>query len=398
MAPRVRDLARGACGAAMLAGVIAGIIGCAGPSRDAAARPDSSEPTLAPPSAARGERPEVAFVALDAKELGIVEALPMLSPKIDMAQRMSFVQGIEYSGRAADARAQSAAAELLAAYRASASSDEFGAELDRRFVFERCSAFGGEAHEGRALLTAYATPVVEASRAPDARHRYPLFADLRAPLPELATAPRADILASPDARARAIGWVEDPLAWALVETNGTAIVRFPAARGARAVEVPISRVATNGRPFTSLARGLAAKGLLELPKATLDSVAKVARENPETAEAAALSNERVVFFAPADPATFPPALGLAGDARLLPGISCAADWRVYPPGTTLLLVERRGDRAMLRFAFVHDSGGAIEGPGRVDLYFGVGAEAIASAGRVRGEVEVYRLRVREGAR
>lgn len=382
--------------AAVVAGVaLCALAGCAAPK--APEKPaGTAEPSLAPPSAREGAV-DVRFVAAKADELGFDAELPGLSPKLEMVQRMNFVQSIEYCARSPDARAQQAARALLEVYREATTSEEFGAGIEERFLFERCASYGGETHEGRALLTAYATPVVSAARFADARHRFPLFADIRAALPALAEAPRAEILASPEARARAIAWLADPLEWALAETNGTAVVRFnPDARTPKATDIPISRVATNGRPFTSLGRSFAARGLLDPAKATLDEVTALARAKPEDAEQAALANERVVFFAPAAPETFPPILAL-GVGRLVPGFSCAADWRVYPPGSVLLLVERSGTRPRLRLVFVHDAGGAIEGPGRIDLYFGTGAEALTRAGRVRGEVEVYRLRVRDGA-
>ncbi len=232
-----------------------------------------------------------------------------------------------------------------------------------------------------ALVTGYATPRVQASRAADARHALPILGDLRRVDPALAAAPRRAILDDPRTAREAIAWIADPLDWALVETNGTAELDFGDGETIR-----ISRVATNGRAFTSLGRALAARGALAAPF-DLDDVRDAARTDPTLARAAALDNERVVFFRVVAPDRFPPALGL--DGRLLAGVSCAADQSVHPPGSTLLLDE--GDGAALRLAFVHDAGGAIRGPSRVDLYFGCGPEAVAEAGRCRRPARVLRL-------
>ena len=47
-----------------------------------------------------------------------------------------------------------------------------------------------------------------------------------------------------------------------------------------------------------------------------------------------------------------------------------------------------------RFVFVQDAGGEIEGPGRIDAYFGDGIDALIRAGQTRTPIDVYRMRSR----
>jgi membrane-bound lytic murein transglycosylase A len=245
------------------------------------------------------------------------------------------------------------------------------------------------------LVTGYATPVVRAKRRADGRFRYPLFVDLRRRFPEIAEASRRQILSTPGVASQAIAWVSDPLAWALIETNGSARLVFD--DGIDPGELCISRVATNGRPWTGMGRWFAQNGLIDKPDFTLADVRTTAYVHREKAEMAALDNERVVYFAITDPARFPTAVGLRG-GQLVAGWSCAADQSVYPPGSILLLVEQSDGKQVGHILFVHDSGGAIAGPQRVDCYLGDGDAALARAGDLRGVARVYRLRSASGAR
>ena len=390
----------------------------------------AGDPTLHPPG-------EPAEVRLRSTEVAWSDTLPLegLYPKRDLEQRMAFIAACDMSMRARDPGAVEDAKLLAALYSEHDNAASFAEALREEFELVRIEsdsvvesgggadagiqgAVGASASErvgsgagpevasadaaagkgaGRSpaapagLMTGYATPFVEARLVRDERFRFPLFGDLRKSAPELAGSARRAILDSPEARKSVIAWVDDPLLWALVETNGTARLEVPSDRGPR--EILLSRVATNGRPWTGLGRALAARGLVPAEGATLADVAQAARANPAAAEEAAMANDRVVFFAAVGSNAFPPALGIAG-ARLVAGYSCAADQSVYPPGSALLVVDAAPDdgRAMPpRLLFVHDAGGAIRGPQRVDAYRGQGTEPLLRAGEMRESVLVYRL-------
>jgi membrane-bound lytic murein transglycosylase A len=326
------------------------------------------------------------------------EALPLetIFPKRDLEQRMAFIAACDMSMRARDRDAVDDAKALAALYAEFTDPQLFAEALRERFELVRVEQVAGGAaptteSAASGLMTGYATPFVEARLRPDERYRFPLFGDLRKDSPELAVAPRREILSSESARKSVLAWVDDPLLWALVETNGTARLEIDTPSGAKSLL--LSRVATNGRPWTGLGRALAARGLVPADGTTLADVAQAARANPAAAEAAAMENERVVFFAAVGSNAFPPALGIAG-ARLVPGYSCAADQSIYAPGSALLVVDGSpaDGRAMPpRLLFVHDAGGAIRGPQRIDAYRGQGTEPLLKAGELREPVTVYRL-------
>ena len=312
-----------------------------------------------------------------------------LYPAVDVSSRMRFIEAIDQCGRSPDPDILADALALRAAFEASKDEASFLEELSERFVAWEMvpAADGGKPAEG--LVTGYATPVVRAKRRADSRFRYPLFVDLRRRFPEVAEASRRQILSTAGVASQAIAWVSDPLAWALIETNGSARLVFE--DGIEPAELCLSRISTNGRPWTGMGRWFFEKGLIDKPNFTLADVRTTAYVHPEKAEMAALDNERVVYFALTAPDRFPTTVGLPG-GRLVAGWSCAADQSVYPPGSILLVIEQTDGKQVAHLLFVHDSGGAIAGPQRVDCYLGEGDAALTRAGDLRGAARIYRLR------
>jgi membrane-bound lytic murein transglycosylase A len=308
---------------------------------------------------------------------------------------MRFVEAIDLCGRSRDEAIRADAMALRAAFDSSKDAATFLATLATQFVAWESVSTDTRAKPSDGLVTGYATPVVRAQRRADARFRYPLFVDLRRRYPEIADAPRRAILATPGVDSQAIAWVSDPLAWALIESNGSARLLFE--DGIEPAEIAISRVATNGRPWTGMGRWFFERGLIDTPNYTLADVRTTAYVHPEKAEMAALENDRVVYFGIADPARFPTSVGLPG-GRLIMGWSCAVDQSIYPPGSILFLVEDTVAGKAAHLLFVHDSGGAIAGPQRIDCYLGEGDAALSRAGDLRGSARIYRLRAASGAR
>ena len=361
----------------------------AGCTTDGAARsakstePKASDSSLHPPQGGAGAMQMTRGPEIDSMTPG------RLYPAVDVSSRMRFIEAIDQCGRSPDPDVLSDALALRAAFEASKDEASFLEELSERFVAWEMvpTADGGKPAEG--LVTGYATPVVRAKRRADSRFRYPLFVDLRRRFPEVAEASRRQILSTAGVASQAIAWVSDPLAWALIETNGSARLVFE--DGIDPAELCLSRIATNGRPWTGMGRWFFEKGLIDKPNFTLADVRTTAYVHPEKAEMAALDNERVVYFALTAPDRFPTTVGLPG-GRLVAGWSCAADQSVYPPGSILLVIEQTDGKQVAHLLFVHDSGGAIAGPQRVDCYLGEGDAALTRAGDLRGAARIYRLR------
>ena len=377
---------RRAFGAAALAGAVLVLAGCASDEAGGAAKtiePKASDSSLHPPQGGAGAMQVVRGPDIASLTPG------RLYPAIDISSRMRFIEAIDQCGRSPDPDVLADALALRAAFEASKDETSFLQEVSERFVAFEMVAAADDGKPAAGLVTGYATPVVRAKRRADSRFRYPLFVDLRRRFPEVAEASRRQILSTPGVASQAIAWVGDPLAWALIETNGSARLVFE--DGIDPAELCISRVSTNGRPWTGMGRWFAETGLIDKPNFTLADVRTTAYVHPEKAEMAALDNERVVYFALTAPDRFPTTVGLPG-GRLVAGWSGAADQSVYPPGSILLVIEQTDGKEIAHLLFVHDSGGAIAGPQRVDCYLGEGDAALTRAGDLRGAARIYRLR------
>ncbi len=359
-----------------------------------------NDPTLHPP-AAKGAAPAVAgeTVVRDLSRYDFLTAYP----KRFIEQKVAFGASCDMSARSADKGVEADAKLLRKLFNDAKSPEDFASSLQGEFELVQVAVNAGvpsgvlSGKDG--MLTGYATPEVLVRSKPDERFRFPIVGDIRKSHPELIDKPRRELIASPAVRESAIAWVDDPLAWALIETNGSARLTFEDSgveKGKSRRSIVISRVATNGKPWTSIGRWLANRGLVDSSTYTFADVAREAGAHPDKTEAAALDNERVVFFAVVSEAAFPPPIGVSGGG-LMAGYSCAADQSIYPAGSVLVVVERDGQAGVLRparFLFVHDAGGAIAGPGRVDAYFGEGTDALLKAGQARTPVEIFRLRRR----
>lgn len=244
---------------------------------------------------------------------------------------------------------------------------------------------------GPGLLTAYFAPEYAARRAPDAEFDMPVLAppagwrrgDI---LPE-----RAEIEASPEAVSGAA-----PLAWMRAEDlfflqiQGSGYLTFADGSKARA-----AYAADNGRPFTGIARPMAERGLLP-PNGTSGEAIRAwlaAHRGPEARAVMAL-NPRYIFFR-LDPDDGGHPAGAAG-IPLTARRSIAVDpghWRygdlawIEADGGNL--VGARGSYRGLAMAL--DTGSAIRGPVRADLYMGRGPAAGEEAGAVRHPLRMWRL-------
>jgi membrane-bound lytic murein transglycosylase A len=271
-----------------------------------------------------------------------------------------------------------ASAPVCAAVRALGAPDdpEAKAFLERHFRAEPI--------EGEGLLTAYFSPAYDARHAPD----QDFSAAVRPPPPDPAAAP--DRAALDDAPALdALAWMR-PEDLFFLQIQGSGVLSFADGQRQRA-----SFAASNGRPFVAIARPMIAQGLLAPSAASADAVRDWLAAHPGPAARAVMDlDPRYIFFrlAPDDGAE---PRGAAG-APMLPGRSVAVDPAAHPYFDLLWLdadaPTLTGARsAYRRLVVALDTGAAIKGPARADLYLGRGAAAGAEAARVRHRLRLYRI-------
>lgn len=249
----------------------------------------------------------------------------------------------------------------------------------------RLAADGGEA---TGLLTGYFEPQLAASRTRQGTFQWPLHA-LPAD-PALRRTPRRDIEANPRFTALELAYLDDPFALLQLQIQGSGRLVMHDAAGAER----ISRVAFaghNDQPYESVAKALLARG--EVRDGSWKGLSDWARANPGRVRDALAVNPRVVYFreeALPDAASGP--RGAQG-VPLMPGRSVAVDRGYVDLGTPLWLdsTEPWSTTPMRRLVLAQDTGGAIQGAVRADLFWGWGEEASVLAGRTKQPLRLWAL-------
>ena len=156
----------------------------------------------------------------------------------------------------------------------------------------------------------------------------------------------------------------------------------------------------NGWPYTPVGRVLAERKLLSKDEVTMQGIRGWMEANPDQAKDIRRQNKSYVFFRITDLATADEAVGGEG-VPLVPGRSIAVDRSLHAYGTPFFITADlpiANDKAgthFRRLVFAQDTGSAIVGPARADIFFGAGAEAARIAGRIRHPGQFVMLLPRE---
>lgn len=276
--------------------------------------------------------------------------------------------------------------------------------LKERFRIYRASADDGT---GKTVITGYYEAEIKVSRTPDAQHKYAVHlkpADLVKTTPAMGVDfdygrydgagdlvrhySREGIHAGALAgQGLEMVWSAHPSQIMLLQIQGSGILRYPDGDYTRA-----GFDGANGHPFRSVQKILIDCG--EVPAMSFkDFIAYLSAQGPREERLADL-NPRYIYFRerPKDSRPY----GAIGRA-LTPGRSVAIDPKYVPLGLFGLLKSRRPSASgsglafkdFSRFVSTHDTGSAIRGPGRVDLFWGSGATAETEASSMKAPGELY---------
>ena len=186
-------------------------------------------------------------------------------------------------------------------------------------------------------------------------------------------------------------WVDDAVDAFFLQIQGSGRVVLPDDSVLR-----VGYAATNGHPYFAIGRELIARGILTRETVSLQSIQKWLQDNPDEADGVMNTNASYVFFQPLtvdpnDPEAGP--LGSQG-VPLEPGRSLAVDRRFHAMGVPVWVETRdpmNADRAFRRLMIAQDTGGAIRGPVRGDIFFGPGDDAALFAGHMNRQGQKYVL-------
>lgn len=286
-------------------------------------------------------------------------------------------------------------------------------EIQKSFVLYESAGGDGQ---GTVLVTGYYEPILNGSLIKTDRFRYPLYR-----MPDETVTVRLNrfnsefgneilvgrlkgkevvphysrkeidtdqVLAG---RGLELAWVDDPVELFILHIQGSGRIRLPDGKIVR-----VNYAQKNGKPFRGLTTYMVKKGFLTEAQKGYEHMKAYLQANPDVRDEIMNYNESYIFFRIVEEGPIG-SLGLP----IIGARSIATDPAVFPKGAAGLLVSRKPvfDKEgkveswtpYMRIVFSHDAGGAIKGPGRVDLFCGTGADAERVAGSLKEKGRLYFL-------
>jgi membrane-bound lytic murein transglycosylase A len=193
-----------------------------------------------------------------------------------------------------------------------------------------------------------------------------------------------------------IAWLKDPVDVAFLHIQGSGRLNLPDGNS-----ITAGYMASNGRPYHSIGRYMLDMGYMGDEGMSMQGIRDYFGEHPEVVEEVLNHNPSYVFFRILDNGS----LGNIG-VPLTPGRSIALDSGLFPKGALCFIssekpvIEHNGDivrwAEFSRFAVNQDTGGAIKGAGRADIFWGNDRYAELAAGHMQHEGGLYVLMKKPG--
>jgi membrane-bound lytic murein transglycosylase A len=290
---------------------------------------------------------------------------------------------------------------------------ELNEKIRRDFLVYRAT---GRVGNNKVLFTGYYEPVYEGRLIPDETFKHPiyqkpddlikinlgLFRDEYAGKSIIARIEGKEVLPyfsrkqieADNAlanRGLEIAWLKDPLDVAFLHIQGSGRLKLPDES-----TISVGYQASNGQPYRSIGRYLLDRGLLSREEISMQSIRRYLSGHPEILEEVLNHNPSYVFFGLMENGPFGNI-----DVPLTPGRSVALDSRIFPKGALCFISTEKpvidsndeitGWTKFSRFFLNQDTGGAIKGSGRADIFWGSDQHAELAAGHMKHEGNLYML-------
>jgi membrane-bound lytic murein transglycosylase A len=239
------------------------------------------------------------------------------------------------------------------------------------------------------FFTGYYETEVDGSRFPSDEYTVPIYA---AP-PETVKKHQSKVFANLDrtkiedgalaGKNLEICYVKNPIDAFFAQIQGSARVKLDNGKLLR-----LNYIASNGMPYTPVGKFLIDRGIVSKEDMSMDKIREFMEENPEEGKDLRRKNRSFVFFQETPLGVHDECIGAQGVA-LTPGRSLAVDKRIHLYGTPfwidaeLPIDSEKPETKFRHLLFAQDTGSAIVGPARADIYFGHGEEISHIAGRVK---------------
>lgn len=188
-----------------------------------------------------------------------------------------------------------------------------------------------------------------------------------------------------------ICWLKDPTDLLFAQIQGSARIRLEDGSTLR-----INYDAHNGYPYTAVGRILIDRGIIPKEQMSMQKIREWMEQNPDGAKELRRQNRSYVFFREVQLSDNDEAVGAQG-VPLTPGRSIAVDKSLHVYGTPFFIEgelpidSEHSKTPFRRLMIAQDTGSAIVGPARADLYFGAGADAGKVSGRLRHNIRFVML-------
>lgn len=274
----------------------------------------------------------------------------------------------------------------------------------------------GSGNLGQVLFTGYYEPFLEGSLEKSTEYRFPIYArpsdlttiDLSLFLPEFKgkkiVGRHTDQTVVPyydrkdieykgilEGKAVEIAWLKDQVDLFFLQIQGSGKICLD-----NNEIIHVHYHATNGRPYRSIGKMLIDNGKIPREEMSMQKIRAYLHDHPEEAETVLNYNPSYVFFKIEQDGP----IGSLG-VKLTPGRSVALDRRLFPLAGLAFVETKKplinSDEKIhswtdfARFMLNQDTGGAIKGPGRADMFWGDGIYAEIVAGHMQHHGKLYFL-------
>ena len=296
--------------------------------------------------------------------------------------------------------------------------EEFDKKISEEFVLYRV----GKGKNKKVLFTGYYRPVIEASRKRTPLYLYPIYQMPEQDLQQVKyksgiqlvgtntgiekfresytekkawrrfTREEIDHKGALKGQGLEVAWLKDDLERFFLHIQGSGMLEFP-----DRTRQGVGYQGSNQHTYTGIGKLMIQDGAIEISQGSMQGIKEYFVDHPQDIAKYLYQNKRYIFFTLNDDE----GPRGSGGGELVGGRSIATDKSIYPAGGLAFIKVRQPVlnekneiirwQPISRFVVDQDTGSAIRGAGRGDLYFGTGQVAGAKAGHYHERAEVYYL-------
>ena len=228
----------------------------------------------------------------------------------------------------------------------------------------------------RGVLTGYYEPLIRISLKKDKKFRFPILK--KSKHLEVERKKIIQIYKNKDV----LYWTDDKINLFFLQIQGSGIGELKNGK-----KVMIKYQGHNNHKYTSIGKILVTNGYIDKNEVSMFYIKNWLSNNPLVSDKIMNQNKRYIFFKKA-PFTPTSSIGAMGKV-LIAGTSIAIDNKLFPYGIPFVL--NTDDKKFNKIVISHDTGSAIKGYNRADLFIGRGKEAEIMAGNLKKSLQLISL-------